>query len=73
MTKYEVYECDRCGKEMRISPNSKPHQVKLIEDIDLDLCEDCYSSLHYWIKHYKEFDKLSDEICAKATGDDENG
>jgi len=64
MTKYEIYECDRCGKRMQLDVT--PQCIKDIKgDASYDLCEDCYCSFGYFLEYTKDFDELADKLCAK--------
>ena len=66
MTKYEIWECDRCEEEMKQRPEDKPHQLLVVKDeITYDLCEDCFASFSYFLMYPKEFDALADKLCKK--------
>lgn len=66
MSKWEIWECDRCGKEMKLSPNSTPQQLSDVKgDLTYDLCADCYSCFFYFLRYNEEFDDLAGELCKK--------
>jgi len=69
MTKYEVFHCDRCDKEILVSEGGKkPTHIEISYGKDIecyDLCEDCYSSLTFWLEDRKEIDAFIDELATR--------
>lgn len=75
MTKLDVYECNRCGKEFKKEQGKLPSNL-VIEDnsfnmvvVKKDLCIDCISSLWAWFEYNEEIDKLVNELSRKETGE----
>jgi hypothetical protein len=78
MTEWKIFECDRCGKELKhdVTRNTRPHKLSIfdagleVNRSDYDLCEDCYFLIVDVLgKDYKEYDKLADKLALKKTGE----
>jgi len=69
MTKYEVFHCDRCSEEILVSEGGrKPTHIEISygKDIEVyDLCEDCHSSLTFWLDCQKEIDAFIEDLARK--------
>lgn len=78
--KYEIYECERCGKRFYIPEDESPMKLSVVfsgkkcncdeEFVDFDLCPDCEASHAFFMDHYKEFDVLADKIARRETGEE---
>jgi len=74
MTRWNIYSCDCCGKELRFDAKSglkKPHRIIILENgqennkVEYDFCDECYATFCVFLEHPKEFGKLADKLCEK--------